>query len=268
MTMIRGNIINDIFKYRNFIISAIKVEFYSKYKRSKMGMLWMVIHPFMQVLVYALVLSAILKAKLPGIGGQYAYAIYLMSGIVAWTMFSDIFSRLLTVFIDNGNLLKKVHFPRIVLPMIIIGVAIVNFLLMLISMFIIFAVLGHVSIEYLFWMPVLIFVTLINAIGFGLFFGVLNIFVRDIGQIMTIVLQFWFWLTPIVYSIDMLPASYQQIFTLNPMTGVVMGYQSILAYNSSPDINILIYPLITGLTMFFLAIFVYNKGNHEMADVL
>ena len=132
MTMIRGNIINDIFKYRNFIISAIKVEFYSKYKRSKMGMLWMVIHPFMQVLVYALVLSAILQAKLPGIGGQYAYAIYLMSGIVAWTMFSDIFSRLLTVFIDNGNLLKKVHFPRIVLPMIIIGVAIVNFLLMLI----------------------------------------------------------------------------------------------------------------------------------------
>jgi lipopolysaccharide transport system permease protein len=266
--MTRNNIINDIFEYRSFIISAIKTEFYSKYKRSKAGMLWMVVHPFMQVLIYALVLSAILKAKLSGIDSQYAYAIYLMSGIVGWTLFSDISSRLLTVFIDNGNLLKKMHFPRIVLPMIVIGVAFVNFMLMLISMFVVFAILGHVSVEYLIWMPIITIVTLMNAIGIGLFFGVLNIFIRDIGQIMTIVLQFWFWLTPVVYSISMLPESYQQIFTLNPLTGIVMSYQSILAYNTPPNIELLIYPAIVGLVMFFLAIFIYNKANYEMADVL
>ena len=266
--MTENNIIVDIFKYRSFIVSAIKVEFYSKYKRSKAGMLWMVIHPFMQVLVYALVLSAILKAKLSGIDNQYAYAIYLMSGIVGWTLFSDIYSRLLTVFIDNGNLLKKVNFPRIVLPVIIIGIAFVNFVLMLISMFVVFFALGHVSVEYLIWMPVMFIVTLMNAVGIGLFFGVLNIFIRDIGQIMTIVLQFWFWLTPIVYSIDMLPESYQQFFALNPITGVIMGYQSILAYNTFPNLELLMYPAILGLVMSFLAIFIYNKADHEMADVL
>ena len=107
-----------------------------------------------------------------------------------------------------------------------------------------------------------------NAIGVGLFFGVLNIFIRDIGQIMAITLQFWFWLTPIVYSIEMLPESYQYIFTLNPITGIVMSYQSILAYNTPPNIELLIYPAIVGLVMFFLAIFIYNKANYEMADVL
>ena len=110
--MFRNDMIRDIFKYRNYIVSAIKIEFYSKYKRSKLGILWMIIHPFMQVLIYTLVLSAILKAKLSGIDSQYAYAIYLMSGIAGWTLFSDISSRLLTVFIDNGNLLKKVKLMR------------------------------------------------------------------------------------------------------------------------------------------------------------
>jgi lipopolysaccharide transport system permease protein len=266
--MFRNDMIRDIFKYRNYIVSAIKIEFYSKYKRSKLGILWMIIHPFMQVLIYTLVLSAILKAKLSGIDSQYAYAIYLMSGIAGWTLFSDISSRLLTVFIDNGNLLKKVKFPRIILPMIIVGVAFVNFLIMFISMFIVFFVLGHVSTEYLFWMPIIIFVTLINAIGIGLFLGVLNIFIRDVGQIMTIALQFWFWLTPIVYSMDMLPESYQYIFTLNPMTGIIMSYQSVLAYNTSPNIELLVYPGIVGMAIFFLAIFMYNKANQEMADVL
>lgn len=266
--MFKNNIFHDLIEYREYILSSVKTEFYSKYKRSKFGMLWMIIHPFMQVLVYALVLSAIMKAKLIGIESQYAYAIYLISGIIGWNLFSDISSRLLTVFIDNGNLIKKVSFPRILLPAVIVGVSMVNFLLLLISMFIIFAFLGHFSVDYLIWMPVLVLITLINAIGIGLFFGVINIFIRDVGQIMTIILHFWFWLTPIVYSIGMLPDSYQFIFSYNPLYGLVNGYQSILAFNTAPNLQLLIYPSIVGIVLFLIAIFVFNRSNYEMSDVL
>jgi lipopolysaccharide transport system permease protein len=266
--MFKNNIFNDIFEFREFVLSSIKTEYYSKYKRSRFGLLWMIIHPFMQVLVYALVLSAIMKAKLIGIDSQYAYAIYLISGIIGWNLFSDISSRLLTVFIDNGNLIKKVSFPRILLPTVIVGVGLVNFLLMFISMFIIFAILGHFSVGYLVWMPLLILITLLNAIGIGLFFGIINIFIRDIGQMMTIILHFWFWLTPVVYSIDMLPESYKFIFSFNPLYGLVAGYQSILAYNSAPNMHLLIYPTIFGATLFFIALFVFDRANHEMSDVL
>ena len=266
--MFKNNIFLDLFEYREFIFSSVKTEFYSKYKRSKFGMLWMIIHPSMQVLVYALVLSAIMKAKLAGIESQYAYAIYLISGIIGWNLFSDISSRLLTVFIDNGNLIKKVSFPRILLPIVIVCVALVNFLLMFVSMFIIFAILGHFSINYLIWMPLLILITLLNAIGIGLFFGVINIFLRDVGQIMTIIIHFWFWLTPIVYSIDMLPDSYRFIFSYNPLYGLVVGYQSILAYNLAPNLQLLVYPLIVGIVLFFTALFVFKRANYEMSDVL
>jgi lipopolysaccharide transport system permease protein len=266
--MFKNNIFQDIFEYRHYIFSSVKTEFYSKYKRSKIGIVWMIIHPFMQILIYALVLSAIMKAKFTGIESQYAYAIYLISGIIGWNLFSDISSRLLTVFIDNGNLIKKVSFPRILLPMVIVGVSLVNFLLMFVSMFIIFAILGHFSIEHLIWLPLLILITLLNAIGVGLFFGVINIFIRDVGQIMTIGLHFWFWLTPIVYSLEMLPDSYKFLFTYNPLYGLITGYQSILAYNSSPSLKLLIYPSISGIVLFFLALFVLKKANYEMSDVL
>ena len=266
--MAKNNIFGDLLEYRKFIISSIRTEFYSKYKRSKIGMLWMLIHPFMQVLVYALVLSAIMQAKFAGIESQFSYAIYLISGFVGWNLYADVTSRLLTVFIDNGNLIKKVSFPRIIFPMVIVGVALTNFLLMFISMFIIFAFLGHFSVEYLIWIPLVVIVTLMNAIGIGLFFGVINIFIRDIGQMMAIILHFWFWLTPVIYSVDMLPESYQFIIAFNPITGIVMSFQSILAFNTAPNLDLLIYPSITGVIMMFLAFFTFKKATYEMADVL
>jgi len=257
-----------MFNYKDYIVSGIKTEFYSKYKRSKMGMAWIVLHPMMQVLIYTLVLSVILRAKIPGIDGQYTYAVYLIAGIVGWNLFSEIVSRLLTVFIDNGNLLKKVKFPRGVLPSIVVGTASVNFFVMLASMFVVFLFFGHMPTKGLGWMPVVIFITLLNAVGFGMLFGVLNVFFRDVGQIVTIALQFWFWLTPIVYSIDMIPESYRGVFFLNPMAGVISAYQDILARGVAPDVDLLIYPLGIGLLFVGFSIIVYQKAGREMSDVL
>ena len=260
--------IRSIWAYRFFILSSIKTEFYSRFARSRLGAIWMILHPLAQVAIYALILSAVLKAKLPGIDSQYAYAIYLMAGMVGWSLFVDIVGRSLTVFIDNGNLLKKMSFPKIALPLIVIGSSLVNFILLFLAMFVVFGLLGHVALSAVYWLPVLILITLMMAVGIGLLLGVLNVFIRDIGQVISIILQFWFWLTPVVYSITMMPEKYQSLFLLNPMTGVVLGYHDVLVYNKSPDISLLIYPLVVGIVSLGLAFFVYKKANEDMADVL
>ncbi len=257
-----------VWAYRFFIISSIKTEFQSRFVRSKLGGFWMILHPLAQVLVYALILSQIMKAKLPGIESQYAYPIYILSGMVAWTLFSDILNRFLSIFIDNGNLLKKVSFPKLALPLISIGSALVNFILLLTTMFIVFGFLGHFPYHELHWLPLLILLTLGLATGIGLFLGTLNIFIRDIGQIMVVVLNFWFWLTPIVYMLSIVPEKYHWLIMLNPMTGIIMGYQNILVYDKVPDISVLLYPTLLMIIMLLLSLVTFKKANEEMADVL
>lgn len=257
-----------VWAYRFFIISSIKTEFKSRFVRSKFGGLWMVLHPLALVLIYALILSQIMTAKLPGVATQYAYPIYILSGMVGWTLFSEIFGRSLTVFIDNGNLIKKMAFPKLALPLITIGSAFVNFLLLFVMMFVVFGFLGHLPFHALHWLLLLIVLTVGLALGMGLFFGILNVFIRDIGQVMNIVLQFWFWLTPIVYMMSIVPEKYHWMFMFNPMTGISMGYQNILLYDKAPELSILIYPSIFAFVFLVLAMIIFKKANEEMADVL
>lgn len=257
-----------IWAYRYFIISSIVTEFRARFVRSRLGGVWMIIHPLAQVAIYALVLSAVLSAKLPGIESRYAYAIYLMGGILAWTLFAEVFGRSLTIFVDNGNLLKKMAFPKIALPLIIFGSALVNNLLLFISILTVFGLLGHPLSLPLLWLPCLITLTLLLAAGLGLILGVINVFIRDIGQIMPILLQFWFWLTPIVYVSSIVPEKYHSLMMLNPMSGIVIGYQDILVYGKIPQFATLIYPTIVAIVALCIASWVYYRSNEEMADVL
>ena len=262
------NQLKAIWAYRFFILSSIKTEFSTRFATSKLGAIWMVIHPLAQVAVYALVLSAVLKAKLPNIDNQYAYAIYLMAGTLGWNLFSELFGKSLNIFIENGNLIKKMSFPKITLPLIAMGSVLVNNILMFIAILVVFGLLGHFPTEQILWLPLLMIVTLALGLGLGLMLGIINVFVRDIGQIAPIVLNFWFWLTPIVYVADALPAEFKDFFYYNPMTGVVMGYQNILVYNKAVDMNTLIYPAVLAICSLLIALIMYFKANEEMADVL
>ena len=262
------SILLSLWNYRFFIVSSIKTEFQARFARSRLGAFWMIIHPLAQVLMYALILSQIMRAKLPGIESQYAYPIYLIAGLVGWSLFIDIFNRSLTIFIDNANLLKKMSFPKLTLPLITIGTSLVNFLLLFTVMYIIFIFLGHIPYHALYWIPILVFITLGLSVGLGLFLGILNVFIRDIGQIMTIVLQFWFWFTPIVYATTIIPEKYQDLLLINPMTGIIMAYHNILVYDKIPQVSLLIYPTIVAIIALILAFVIFKKANEEMADVL
>lgn len=255
-------------RYRFFIFSSIKTELYAKFVRSRLGGLWLILNPLAQVLIFAFVLSAVLSAKLPGIDNRYAYAIYLMSGTLGWTLFSEIVNRCLTLFIDNGNILKKLVFPKIALPLIVSGSALVNNLLLFVAILAIFGLLGHLPGAALVYLPALMAINIALALGLGLTLGVLNVFMRDIGQVVPVLMQFLYWFTPIVYMANIIPQQYQEWLRLNPLLPIVTGYQDTLLYNRAPDWSALGMVCVFAVALLAVSLLLLRKAAPEMVDQL
>ena len=258
----------DLYKYRNFIIQSVRNDLINRFSRSKLGGLWAILNPLSQVLIYALILSNVLAAKLPGVDSQYAYAIYLMAGLLGWTLFNEIVGRCLNIFIEHGNLIKKMSFPRAALPAIAVGSCLINNLFLFISMLGIFALLGHQFNMAMLWLIPLTLVVVVFSLGVGLILGVMNVFLRDIGQVTPIILQMLFWFTPIVYPVTIIPEAYRHWLNLNPMYPIVDAYQQILVYGNSPQWGGVLIILAAGIILSIVGLFMFRRSSAEMVDIL
>lgn len=254
--------------YRSFIASSIQNDLRSRFAQSKLGALWMVLQPLAMVSIYALVLSEVLGARLPGIDSKYAYSIYLVSGMVFWSLFAEIVLRCLTVFVDNGNVLKKIVFPRVCLPLIVVGSSLVNNLLLIAATLVVLAMLGHLPTVQWLWLPALVALTSALALGFGLLLGALNVFVRDVAQVMQVVLQLWFWLTPIVYMPQILPERFAKLLGYNPLVPLASAYQNVIAFHRAPDPMGIAWLVLSAVGLLALALLVFRRSSAEMVDVL
>ncbi|CAI0899027.1 ABC transporter permease [Serratia proteamaculans] len=257
-----------IWQYRGFILGNVKREFQSKYRNSLLGVTWSVLNPLSMIVVYTVIFSQVMRAKLPGVDSQYAYSIYICAGILTWGLFADIILRSQNVFLDNANLIKKLNFPKICLPVTVIGSALVNFSIIF-SLFTIFLIVSNdfPGLPYFALIPILI-TMMILAIGLGIIVGVMNVFFRDVGQFFGIVLQFWFWLTPIIYPATILPESLHPLMKYNPMASIVDACQKILVHGVFPDWQGLIYPLCLGLVLCIIGLHLFRKHIGEMVDEL
>jgi len=260
--------LNAIWRYRFFLFSSIYRELAAQFIRSKLGGLWLILHPLAQVAIYALILSQVLSARLPELSNQYAYAIYLTAGLLAWNLFSEILVKSVNVFVSNGHLMKQVNFPRVTLPAIVVGSCIVNNLLLLFAVLAIFVVLGHGFTLALLWIPILMALVACLALGLGLILGVLNVFVRDIGQVVPVVLQITFWLTPIVYPLSILPAHYLPWLSLGPMYHITIAYQNVLVYGQPPDMSQLGWIVGVAVLSGIIGLVLFRRASPELVDVL
>lgn len=261
-------ILLSLWAFRHFILSSIKAEFLGRFARSKMGALWLILNPLAQASIYAIVLSEVLAAKLPHVDSKSAYAVYLMAGTAAWGLFSEILARCTTVFIDYANTLKKIAFPRLCLPLIVAGSALVNHVLLLVAIAVIYLCLGHPLNSAWLILPVGMLLIILFAFGLGIILGLLNVFSRDVGQVLSIVLQLWFWLTPVVYTIDTLPARFRYLLELNPMTALVSIYQNALLRGEAPQWSQLLTPLMIGMGLFLLSFWIFRRASADLVDAL
>jgi lipopolysaccharide transport system permease protein len=172
------------------------------------------------------------------------------------------------MFLENANLLKKISFPRICLPVIALMNAGINFAIILGLFFGFLLISGRMPGMALLALVPLLILQVIFAAGLGMILGILNVFFRDVGQLFGICLQFWFWLTPIVYPLSILPEGIQKVIGLNPMTALINSYQNIFLYNQWPDWNSLIPAMVIGLLFCVMALRLFRQHVGEMVDEL
>lgn len=251
-----------------FVLSSVKREFQVKYRSSLLGAAWTVINPLAMILVYTVIFSQVMKAKLPGVESDFAFSIYLCAGVLTWGLFAEIVGRGQTVFLENANLLKKISFPRMCLPTIVVLNALVNFAIIF-GLFLTFLLISGTwpGWSTLALFPVLA-IELLFSIGLGVTLGVLNVFFRDVGQFFGIFLQFWFWFTPVVYPVNILPDDIRSLMALNPMYPLIQAFQNIFINNAWPDWVSLLYPLAIGVLLCMLGLRLFRKHAAEMVDEL
>jgi len=266
--MIFIGMLKDIIAYRGFILGSVKREFQLKYRNSLLGAAWTVLNPLAMIIVYTVIFSQVMSARLPGVSSTFAYGIYLCAGILTWGLFVEIVGRGQNVFIDNANLLKKLSFPRICLPAIVVLSALFNFAIIF-TLFTVFLILsgnfpGWVFLDII---PILI-AQIIFATGLGMVLGVLNVFFRDVGQFFNIFLQFWFWFTPIVYPLAIVHENIRTLIVWNPMVPVVVAYQGILVNGNAPQWISLLPVTLIGLALCIFGARLFRKRAGEMVDEL
>jgi len=266
--MISSALLRGLWQYRGFVLGSVKREFQTKYRNTMLGAAWTVLSPLAMILVYTLIFSQVMQSKLPGNSTEYGYSIYLCAGVLAWGMFSEIVTRGQNIFLEQSNLLKKISFPRMCLPLIVVLNALVNFGIIF-GLFTVFLLLSgqFPGAVFVLLLPVLLLQVLL-AIGLAMVLGVLNVFFRDVGQFFTIFIQFWFWFTPIVYPVSILPAYVRDLLVWNPMAAVIQAYQTILVSGEAPQWGTLLPALVLAMLLCVLGFKLFRKRSGEMVDEL
>lgn len=245
--MIKMSIFKELYQYRELLITNVKKEIRGKYKGSFLGILWSFLNPLLMVLVYAIVFPYLMRMK------QENYLIYLITGIIPWIFFSTTITTGCNCIWINGGIIKKVYFPRAILPISIVASSLVNFLIscIIILLFVIFGGVG-LSINVL-WLPIIAVIQSLFCLGLLFILSAIDVYVRDVEYIVGFIINLLFYCTPIVYSVDMFPIKFRYILYLNPMTHFIDAYRNIFYYKVSPHFSSL-------LTIFFIGLLVLGFG--------
>lgn len=267
--MIQAVMFRSLWQYRSFIWGSVLREFNGKYRESLFGAFWAVAGPLTMIVIYTIVFAQIMRPTLPGHENTpFAFSIFLCAGVIAWGLFAEILGRMNDVFLENGNLIKKATFPRICLPTIVVLSALINFGILFAIYLLFLVILDHwpgwpiISI-----IPILL-LQLLFTIGLGVGLGTLNVFFRDVGQITGVVLQFWFWLTPIVYTLQALPEGVKSFIEFNPLLPLIRGWQTVFLDRAWPDFTSLFPLVILTLLMLWFGAWIFLGRVGELVDEL
>ncbi len=256
------NIAKDLYNYRELLKTSITKDVGGKYKHSFLGVIWSFINPLLQIAVYALVFQVILKSNIEN------YAVYLCCGLVPWQYFSSVVLRGAATIIDNGNIIKKVYFPREILPISVVASEGVNFLIST-TIILGFVIFGGIGLSWnILWYFLILAVQIIVSIGVALIVSSLTVYFRDLQHLLGIVIQLLFYGTPIVYAASAVPANLQWLVKINPMSYLIESYRNIFYNKTTPDFKGLVIAFVMGLVLCICGYFIFRKLEKRFAEEL
>lgn len=260
--------IRSLWDYRGFIAASVRRDMRLRYAGSALGAVWQVLSPLAMITIYTLVFAELMRSRLAGVDDQYGYAIFVCCGLLAWTMFSEVLLRAQTMFLENANLLKKARFPRTCIPAVVIGSALANFAVVYGVFLALLALSGRWPGAVVICAAPLLLLLALLALAIGILLGIGYVFFRDVGHVLAIVLQLWFWLTPIVYPATILPQRYAHLLELNPLSPIVRGLQDIFLHREAPLWSAQLFPAALTAALLAIALLAFRRQSPWIVDEL
>lgn len=255
--------IKDIFDYREMIFSLVRRDLRGRYRASVLGFLWTFINPFMQLVIYTVVFSVIMRA------GIENYYLFLFVALIPWIFFSGSVVGGTMCIVGQSSMVTKIKFPREVLPISFVTSQFVNMLLSFIVVFIVL-VSSNQPIS-LIVLPMLIPIMILEymlSLGIVMIVAPITVYFRDMEHIISIITMGWQFLTPVMYSVDMVPESIRGVFMINPMTPIIVAYRDILYYGKFPELVTLQRSFIMAIVCLIIGCFVFSKLKRHFAEEL
>lgn len=253
-------LVKDLRQYREFLKSNVKKEIRGKYKGSFLGVVWSFLNPLLSVVVYAIIFPYIMRMEMDN------YLIYLITGIIPWTFFTmSVNSGMISILV-NANIIKKVYFPRIILPISSVTSALVNFLisLVIVAVFILFSGIGF-SLNLLF-LPLVVIIQFILQLGIIFILSAIDLYARDIESIMLFIINMLFYATPILYTPDIFPDKIKWVIDINPLAHLINAYRDIFYYKTMPDFMSLGIVALVSIVIFWIGYVIFEKLQKGFAE--
>jgi len=256
--------LRDLWLYRELIFFMTWRDLKVRYKQTLLGASWAILQPFMTMIVFSIFFGNLAKVPSDGV----PYPIFSYTALIPWTLFSKALQDASRSLVANRHMITKVYFPRMILPLSSVMAGLVDFL---IAFIVLFGMMCYYKIPptvNVWALPLFLLLALVTAVGVGLWLSALNVLYRDINYVLPFLTQFWMYLTPIAYPSSMIPAEWQVIYALNPMTGVVEGFRwALLGTGQPPGITTLVSS-IAAVVLLISGMFFFRRMERLFADMV
>lgn len=251
---------HNLYNYRELLKSNVKKEIRGKYKGSFLGILWSFINPLLQTIVYTIVFSIIMKSTMEN------YLIYVVTGIIPWNFFLTTMVQGMTTVKANAGIIKKVYFPREILPISVVLSGLVNFFISCIII-ILFCIFSGVGISWhIIIVPFVAILQFLFTLGLVFALSAINVYIQDTEYIVQFILNMAFYATPILYLPSVLPSLFQQILNLNPMTHILAAYRDAFMYHTLPGLKTMVILTIISVLVCFIGYKIFKKLEKKFAE--
>ena len=267
--------LKELYDYRQMIFSLVKKDLRGRYKGSALGFLWTFLNPLLQLVVYSIVFSTIFRNNIE------KFYLYLFIGLLPWMFFSSSLTVGSVSVISSKDMVKKIYFPREVLPIAYVTSSFVNMLLCFLVVFSVMIIGGIDPNSTFHWtallyLPIVMIVEYVLALGFAMLASALTVYFRDLEHILGIITMAWMYATPILYDVSMIQnilvekgmGNLMHLYMLNPMTPIIVAYHQILYYGQAPDMSTLLSAVVLGLFFLILGYLVFRKLQRGFAEEL
>ena len=254
---------SELWQYRELLYFFVWRDVKIRYKQTALGFLWAIIQPLCLMVVFTLFFGGLAKIPSEGI----PYPLFSFAALIPWTLFAEGLTRSSTSMVSNANIITKVYFPRLIIPLSSILSPLVDFAIAFVILILMMAYFGFVPTIAIVLLPFFILLAIMTSLAVGLWLSALNVKYRDFQYTIPFLIQVWLFASPVVYPASMLPQSWQLVYALNPMVGVIEGFRWALLGTNPPEAMILV-SVVAVIVLLIGGLFYFKRMEQYFADVV